>query len=559
MHLLSARAWRRSLRRRGQALSRPALVVAALLGGAAPAAAQTSVVTYHYDTDRSGWNATETVLTPQTVGGEGSGFGLLATVSLDGTVDAQPLVVPGVVIEGDPNAGNHDVVYVATEANTIFAIDPTVGTVLLSRNFGNNVPRTRGCGANDIGVGITGTPVIDTQRGLLYVVAYTRAQQRGGGTIPIYTLHALALATLADAVAPVVISASQTLIDGSTLAFSAGLQRQRPALLEYGNTIYTAFGSFCDNSPARGWVMGWAADTLLPLNPGAGGTPIGNLTNRDKTAPGGRFLSSIWMSGAGPAADANGVYYATGNSNNSASLYDPAYNVEHSLVRLSPDTGSVLDVFTPSNLPYLASRDLDFGSGGVMLLPGTAAGQPAMVAAAGKFGTLYLLDRTNLGGYTPGGPDNALAAVQIGKCWCAPAYFNDGTPTLVSSGGTRVTLWAVQATPLVRRAVSPPVATGPDPGFFTSVSSNGTSGTIVWAVTRPLGGGDSSVWLYAFGLGAGNKPLRQLFAAPAGTWNEANHNANIVPVVANGRAYVASDGALAIFGLAPAPGAAIRQ
>jgi hypothetical protein len=544
-------------RRRGLAPVAALLALAAL--AAAPSAvAQTSVVTHHYDASRTGWNSTETVLTPTAMEQprlHGT-FGLLATVPFDGPVDAQPLVVPGVVIAGDPNPGGHDVVYVATQANTVFAIDPTAGTVLLSRNFGTQTRLLQGCAGSDVGVGITGTPVIDPQRNLLYVVAYTRDTVRGGGTVSNYRLHALDLATLADAVPPTLIAGSQTLSNGATLAFAPGLERQRPALLEYGDTIYTSFGSFCDNSPARGWVFGWSADTLAPVNPGPGGTAIGNLTNRYPPSPGSRFLSSIWMSGAGPAADATGVYYVTGNSARGGTSYDPANNAEHSVLRISSATDSVLDVFTPSNLADLDLHDLDFGAGGVLLVPSTAPGQPPMAAAAGKFGTLYLLDRTNLGGYTPGGPDNVLDEVFVGPCWCAPDYFNDGTPTVVSSGGHFVRLWAIQSSPataLVRRATSKQLPTGDDPGFFTTVSSNGASDTIVWAVTRPAGADDPRIWLYAFRVRQFGGALPLLFAGVAGTWGDANHNSNVVPVVANGRVYVTSDQGLAIFGFgAPA-------
>jgi len=542
----------RRIRRGARSLRVPGLIVAGLLAAAGPAAAQVAVVTHHDNIARTGWNAAETVLTPVNVGTPGA-FGQRAAVTLDGVVDAQPLVVPGVSIAGDPNAGTHDVVYVATQANTIFAIDPTTGSVLLSRNFGTGISRSRGCGATDAGVGITGTPAIDLQRHTMYVIVLTADPSGNGLFHATYRLHALDLSTLADTLPPVIVSATQTLTDGSAFAFSAAQQRQRPALLQVANRIYAAFGSFCDNALARGWVLGWRADTLKPIDRGAGGTPVGNLTNRQTSEPAGRFLSTIWMSGAGLAADASGIYYVTGNSDHSGTRYDPAANIEQSVVRLSQTTASVLDLFTPSNLVTLDADDADFGSGGVMLLPSTAPGQPPMAAAAGKFGTLYLLDRTNLGGYTPGGPDKVLATAKIGSCWCAPSYFNDGTPTLVSSGGQQVKLWNVQAAPataLVLRAVSAPLATGPDPGFFTSVSSHGKNHTIVWAVTRPVSGSDPRVWLYAFGVGKPGTPLAPLFAAPAGTWTELNHNPNIVPVVANGRVYVASDAVLTIFGVA---------
>ena len=184
-------------------VSRKAAAVAAwllALGlGVAPAAAQTAIVTHHYDISRDGWNQTETVLTPANVGtpGPAGTFGLLQTVKLDGPVDAQPLVVPNVIVEGDPNPGTHDVVYVATQNNSVYAIDPTRGTILKKINFGTLVAQERGCQHVDVGVGITGTPVIDVKRNIIYVVAYTH-DLVGSKYKPEYHLHALDLSTLAD-------------------------------------------------------------------------------------------------------------------------------------------------------------------------------------------------------------------------------------------------------------------------------------------------------------------------------------------------------------------------
>jgi hypothetical protein len=263
------------------------------------------------------------------------------------------------------------------------------------------------------------------------------------------------------------------------------------------------------------------------------------------------------MSGAGPAADETGIYYVTGNSARPGTTYSPVSNTEQSVVRLSLDTSAVRDLFTPSIQPNLDEGDLDFGSGGVILLPSIAAGQPPMAAAAGKKGLLYLMDRTNLGGFTPGGPDKVLATVKIGACWCEPSYFDDGTPTVVSSGGAAVQLWAVQAKPstaLLPRTPAAPVATGDNPGFFTTVSSDHQANAIVWAVTRAVSAADNRVWLYAFAVGRPGSALQQIFSAPAGTWTLTGHNSNFVPVVANGRVYVGSSSGLEIFGLAPPTG-----
>src|SRR5208282_5273942 len=188
-----------------------------------PALGQASVTTYHYDTYRTGWNQNESLLTPANVGK--TTFGLLQTVALDDQVDAQPLVVPGVLITAGNYQGLHDVVYVVTENNTVYAIDVHSGTVVLSPNFGPPVVYPLGCGNNGPNVGITSTPVIDPGSNTLYVMIYTQDQSG-----PNYRLHALDLGSLTDKVTPQVVTASHTLTNGTTFTFNATYQRQRPAL-----------------------------------------------------------------------------------------------------------------------------------------------------------------------------------------------------------------------------------------------------------------------------------------------------------------------------------------
>jgi len=220
----------------------------------ATGASSISVTTYHYNNLRTGWNQNETQLNAAAFP---STFGVLSTVALDDQVDAQPLLVPAQQVAG----GKHDVLYVVTENNSIYALDANTGAILLSRNFGAPVPTPLGCGNNGPNVGITSTPVIDLDKGDLFLIAYIN------GATPRYELHAINLTTLADAIAPVTVAATQLLTDGSTFAFNATYQRQRPGLLEMNGNIYAGFGSFCDFAAnhSRGWVLGWKATTLKPL------------------------------------------------------------------------------------------------------------------------------------------------------------------------------------------------------------------------------------------------------------------------------------------------------
>jgi hypothetical protein len=531
-----------------------ALVLAGL-ATSSPAAAQVAITTHHYDVGRTGWNSHETALTYQTVAPTGTAtFGLLRNVVLDAQVDAQPLVVPNVSIVGDPNAGKHDVVFVATEANTLYAIDPTRGTVLNSRNFGTAVAMPLGCTNNASTVGINSTPVIDIATNSLYIVSYTQAAAG-----PTYMLHRLALADFSDIVPPQIVAASLPLANGIAFPFNATYQRLRAALLLNNGAIYAGFASFCDlsASKSRGWLLGWQADTLAPLPVNSRpGTIVSVLTDRQPRDRHSFFLSSIWMSGSGPAADAAGkVFFVTGNSDISGTTYNGHTNIQESVVKFDPLKNRIVSLFTPANVGTLDQTDSDFGSGGVILLPVSPVGLPShLAAAAGKDGWLFLMNSDALGGYNgPAGPDLVLGRVHIGGCWCEPSYFNSTGPQLVSSGGNTLQLWSVvgSTTQALVPGPSTIIQNGQDGGFFTTVSSNGAANPIIWAVSRPTDNSPANVLLYAFAAQpvAGSATLRQLFVRVAGHWPNTGGNANIVPVVANGLVYVASNGLLAIFGI----------
>ena len=211
---------------------------------------------------------------------------------------------------------------------------------------------------------------------------------------PQYQLHALDLGTLQEhAGSPVVVQASQRLTSGGTFVFDARYQRQRPALLESNGRIYAAFGSFCDMAPdkSRGWLLSWDAKTL------AGGANT-QMLNREVYAGAGQagaapmYLSSIWMSGWGPAADGSGgIYFATGNTQ--PGKFDAAFNLSESVVHVSGDLGQVVGTFTPNLVAGMDAYDMDFGAGGVMLLPDQKWANglyPHLAAPAGKDGWMYL-------------------------------------------------------------------------------------------------------------------------------------------------------------------------
>ena len=515
------------------------------------------ISTYHGDTLRTGWNANETVLTPATVGS--AAFKQLGNVVLDGQVDAQPLFVGAQTIAGQ---GVHNVVYAATENNTVYAIDGDSGTILLQKNLGTPVPVAQlpgQCNNNSSVVGINSTPVLDTTAQALYVITYTFENNAA-----VFRIHALNLQSLADNVAPVIISGSGTLNPSNTkFNFNPASARQRSALLLSQGNVYAGFSSFCDNSAnvSRGWVLGWNATTLAPLaNPA--------LLNRDSTSVNNFFLTSVWMSGYGIAANASGsLYVVTGNSDPSGTAYNPPYGLGESVVKLSPDLTAIQSYFTPAggngaDYASLDASDGDFGAGGVMLLPVQPGPHPNVAVAAGKFGTMYVLDANNLGGYKQGLPpytDNIFTSYSIGPCWCGESYFQaaDGVGRVVSSGGTQAIVWKINngVNPNFTQVGTAPLMSSQeqDGGFFTSVSSNGTQANsqIIWAMGRPNNTSPATVTLYAFDPSSvnGSGTMATLFTGAAGTWPYSGSDANLVPVVANGKVYVASYKQLTIFGL----------
>jgi hypothetical protein len=533
------------------------LTVAPAFGQRQPSATAANVLTYRADTLRTGWFSSETQLTVAKV--NATSFGLLASVALDGRVDAEPLYVSQQTITGK---GVHNVVYVATENNSVYAIDAAKGTILWHRIFGTPVPYTYKDNDDNVYpvMGILSTPVIDLTLGNLYFVTDTY-----NGKTDIFTLHAVSLASGAATIKAVTIEVSATLSDGSEWKLNPKHHIQRPGLLEANGAIYVSFGSTGDTEPAqsRGVIVSYNATTLAQLS--------SNVTNtlRDTTAP--FYLSSIWQSGYAPAADSNGdVYFSTGNSNPVVPSYSANFNHPNSVLHLSGDLGSLLDSFTPSNYFALDQQDLDLGAGATILLPDQSGSIPHFAFASGKDGRSFLLNRDNLGGYTQNGSDNVLQTIQSGSCWCGPGYFtgSDGNPYVVTGGSNGVVSWQLQLTPapqLVQKTATAYGVANGLPWFGGSipvVSSNQSlaGSAIVWVVQKPQTSSDSNpgtpLTLLAFDASnLGN----QLVSIQAGTWAHAvNSTANLVPTVANGRVYIASNLQLNIFGLLPAKGTAAR-
>jgi hypothetical protein len=536
-------------------------------------------------------------------------------VQLYDQVDAQPLFVPSQYIAPNSDSltgGTYDVVFVATESNNVYAIDASAGVIVNRKNLGSPVPQAVVGGSfNGPNVGIYGTPVIDPETQTLYVIAFVYVN--GTPTYQLHALDLSTFADKGNSpltVSPPTAPISQLLTDGTTFTFSTGVEQQRAGLVLFFERVrrgtpphfaavahlYAGFGSFNDIPPGRGWLLGWTA-----VN-GAGGITLAQLPenlllNTQPTS----FLggSSIWMSGYGiasaggyssAAAAVSGrggkatqpeLFFTTGN--NLPGPHDGVTNISDSVVRVSGVDASVIGVFTPTNVGNLDNLDFDFSSGGAMLLPPQAGNFPDLAVAAGKDGNLYLLNRDAISGsgsnttavlnpLSPAALQTAPAqtAQYLGSCFCGPSYFmgSDGIGRVVTSQGaspgneggpSSLITWRLVLSPsgqpqLVREGIAP-LPTSPTTSFFTVVSSNGTQAgsAIIWAVatTPTTTAGTSAVTLYAFDAVASDGTLKQLFLPlPAGTW-PSNYHSIAVPVVADGKVFVASNNQLFIFGATP--------
>jgi hypothetical protein len=370
-------------------LSRALFLVAGVSFCLAATPPQVAVWTGQYDNARTAANLSEVILTPANVNTQH--FGLLFSRAVDGYIYGQPLYVPGVSIK----ATNYNVVYVATMNNSVYAFD--------ADNAANSAPLWQvnlgpafqiGQGQLYIGtqVGILSTPVIDTASSTIYVVTLTVV----AGDL-VYSLHALDIASGQEKFnGPVVIQGyvAGTAPDARNgmLAFFAGNLLQRPALALVGSSVYIGFGTMSDKFAYHGWLFAYNK-TSLQQQAILCTTPNGTK-------------GGIWMSGRGIASDSNGIYFMIGDGSTGQG------DVSSSFVRIGSSSS---DYFTPDHFSILNNNDWDLNAGGPLLLPGTK-----LLLGAGKTGTIYLLNRTDLGGLESGN----TGAVQS---WQATAGCNTST------------------------------------------------------------------------------------------------------------------------------------
>jgi hypothetical protein len=495
---------------------------------------------HHYDQAETGQNTNETVLTPANV--NQTLFGKLFSYPLDGAAYAQPLYVSNVQIAG----GTHNVVYVATEHDTVYAFDADGGAAkpLWSVDFTNPSAGITTVPFADLGggqgpiipeVGITGTPVIGPKSGTLFVVAMTK---ENGSYV--HKLHALDITNGNErANSPVVIKASVAGMgsgsSGGQIAFQSLYQLQRPGLLLLNGTVYIAFGSFDDKGPYHGWILGYDASSLQQV------TVWNDTPNGQK--------GGIWLSGASLSADSAGNIYAiigngTFDANNGGADYGD------SVVRLTPNGNSlnVNDYFTPFDQQNLSGNDIDLGSTGFTLLPDQPGAVAHLGVSSAKSGKMYLLNRDNLGKFQA---ESDSQIVQfIPAALGSSANDNDfGTATYWQGNvyfignGDVVKQFQLTNGQLSTAAVAKGSQQYGYPGGNTSVSSNGAKNGILWAIEA----GGLTI-LHAYDATDVSKELYN--SNQAG--NRDKFGAAIrftLPTVINGKVYVAGKTELAAFGL----------
>ncbi|MGC1606025.1 MAG: chitobiase/beta-hexosaminidase C-terminal domain-containing protein, partial [Candidatus Acidiferrum sp.] len=509
------------------------------LAGAVTCLGQTNVLTYHNDNGRTGQNLNEVVLTPANV--NYTNFGNVGFMAVDGLVDGQPLYVANLIIGGSA----HNVIFIVTENDSVYAFDADSFTQLWHTSvlgLNETASDNRGCSQVTPEIGITSTPVIDPSagaHGTIFVVAMSK--DSNGNYYQ--RLHALDITTgIEQSGGPTLIAATfpgtgENSSNGQVV-FNPAQYKERAALLLQGGVIYTTWASHCDDAPYTGWIIAFSESTFQQV-------AVLNVTPNGSDG-------AIWMSGAGPAADASGnIYFLDGNGTFDTTLTTSGFPNEgdygNAFIKLglSGGTISVLDYFTMSNTVAESGVDEDLGSGGELVLPNLtdASGNIHQLAVgAGKGGVIYVVNRNSMGKFDASGDQiyQEISSALSGGAFSTPAYFN-GTLYYGAVGDSLKALPITNA--LVATAASSQSSeTFAYPGTTPSISANGSSNGIVWAVQNL-----SPAVLHAYN--ASNLATELYNSNQAGTRDQFADNKYITPLIDNGKVYVGTPTGVAVFGL----------
>ena len=503
-----------------------------------------NVTTYHNDNARDGLNAKETILTPANV--SSATFGKLATLSVDGLVDAEPLYLSALTVNGQ----THNVLYVVTENDSVYAFDADSGTQLWkvsALESGETTSDDHGCSQITPKIGITSTPVIDRSKGANGTIFVVAMSKDGSGNYH-QRLHALDVTTGAE------ITGSPTEIagtypgtgdnsSGGNVVFDPAKYAERAGLLLVNSTIYLSWTSHCDSRPYTGWVMGYSESTLQQ-------TSILNLTPNGNEG-------SIWMAGDGMAADSSGnIYFLDANGTLDAKDTVTGFPVNgdygNAMMKLSTTGGALAvdDFFETYDSINESNADTDLGSGGSLLLPDMVDANGVvrhLMVGAGKDHNIFVADRDNMGKYNAANNDalyqELTSALPSGE-WSSPAYFNYA----VYYGGVGDNLKAFTITNALLGTTpsSKSATTFGYPGTTPSVSANGTADGIVWTLQSSTG---ATAVLHAYDA---TNLATELYNSTQAAGNRdafGTGNKFITPMIANGRVYVGTQNAVAVFGL----------
>jgi hypothetical protein len=479
------------------------------------------VTTWHNDLSRDGVNSQEYALTTSNVAT--ATFGKLFSCPVDGQVYAQPLWVPNLTING----AQHNVIFVATQQDTLYAFDGDASpcTVLWQQSLlpsGETFLSNSDVNSNDINpaIGIVGTPVIDLSTNTIYVVAKSK---NGTGTF-FQRLHALSLLDHSErANSPALIAS------GNSTSFAL-IQNQRPGLVLNGNTVYVTWASHGDQGPYHGFIFSFDKTSLTQ-------------TGMFNSTPGGQagYQGGIWMTGAAPAVDSSGdLYVITGNGG-----FDPVNNdYGDSFLKLTGSL-SLSDYFTPSDQGSDNSGDNDFGSGGAAIL--VNSGPFARLAiGGGKDSWLYVLNRDNMGHL---GDSNAVQRFNVGGGIFSTAAFWQNS-LYIAPAGSSLRMYPLNLTNSTFGAASSTSSTNFTwPGSTPSISSLGATNGIVWD-TQAANGANPAI-LHAYDATNVSKELWNGSQASGNRDRAGNYVKFTLPTVANGKVYIGTASEVDVYGLLP--------
>ncbi len=476
------------------------------------------VLTYHNDNARSGANTQETILNPSNVNSQT--FGKKYSYGVDGQMYAQPLYVPNLLVNG----AKHNVVFAATENDTVYAFDANGGGTLWQKHLGTPPSNNDQEGISPI-LGITSTPVIDPSSNTIYVVTDTNEGKR------VFRLHALDLSTGNEKLGgPVVVTGTVSgsgwdNVNGKITLESGCYQRMGLALTN--DNVYLGFGH-CNH----GWLLGYNKTTLQP-------TAIINTT---PNGAGG----ALWGGGATPAIDNSGnIYLISG-----VDAGDPAPGYNDSFMKMSPSDLSVLDYFKPSNETWLRQNDADLGSGGTIVMPDNPSSHPHELIGGGKDGRLFVIDSDNMGGYNS--IDRVLQEVQTGtqqfdNMFSTPTYWNGYIYNHCEADVLKSFSWTNGV--LSSKYVSKGAHTFGIHGSTTSVSSNGNVDGIVWEIESTGQPNNQPAILRAYDALNLSNELYDSTQASGGRDTAGPAVKFVVPTIADGQVFVGTANQLDIYGL----------